>query len=61
MMGVAQSFAGLARIFAPVLGTIAFQRLGVNAPFLLAGLTMASVGVVAWRFVTAPRRPEPVS
>jgi multidrug resistance protein len=61
MMGVAQSFAGLARIFAPVLGTIAFQRLGVNAPFLLAGLTMASVGVVAWRFVTAPRRSEPVS
>lgn len=50
-MGVAQTFAGISRVIAPVLGTMAFQRLGVNAPFLIGGVTMATVGYVAWRFV----------
>lgn len=54
-MGVAQTFAGIARIIAPIAGTIAFQRIGVNAPFLLGGLTMLGVAWVSWRFV----RPLP--
>jgi multidrug resistance protein len=48
-MGVAQTFAGMARVIAPIGGTIAFQRLGIHAPFLLSGATMALVGYVAWR------------
>ena len=35
-MGVAQTFAGLARVAAPLLATMAFQRLGHGAPFYLA-------------------------
>ncbi len=58
-MGVAQTFAGFSRIVAPVLGTIAFQRLGVDAPFLLSGLTMMAVGLVAWRYISPPARPIP--
>ncbi len=54
-MGMAQTFAGIARIIAPIAGTIAFQRIGVNAPFLLGGLTMLGVAWVSWRFV----RPLP--
>lgn len=50
-MGVAQTFAGIARIIAPIAGTIAFQRIGVNAPFLLGGLTMLAVALVSWHFV----------
>lgn len=57
-MGVAQTFAGIARVLAPVLGTIAFQRLGVDAPFLIGGITMSIVGYVAWRFVR-PATPTP--
>jgi MFS family permease len=57
-MGVAQTFAGIARVLAPVLGTIAFQRLGVDAPFLIGGITMSVVGYVAWRFVR-PATPTP--
>jgi MFS family permease len=48
-MGVAQTFAGMARVVAPIGGTVAFQRLGIHAPFLLSGLTMGAVGYVAWR------------
>lgn len=48
-MGVAQTFAGVARIVAPVAGTIAYQRLGVDAPFLLGGGVMMVVGWVVWR------------
>lgn len=47
-MGVAQTFAGLARVVAPISGAVAFQRLGINAPFVLSGITMAVVGYVAW-------------
>ncbi len=55
-MGVAQTFAGLARVAAPILGTVVFQRIGVDAPFVLGGLIVAGVGWVAYRYVT----PRPV-
>lgn len=54
-MGVAQTFAGLSRVVAPIVGTIAFQRLGIDAPFLLGGAIVTAVGYVAFRHV----RPTP--
>ncbi len=57
-MGVAQTFAGIARIIAPIAGTSAFQRIGVDAPFLIGGVTMLGVALLSWRFV---RPPLPVS
>lgn len=53
-MGVAQTFAGIARIIAPIAGTSAFQRIGVNAPFLIGGVTMLGVALLSWRFVKPP-------
>jgi MFS family permease len=60
-MGVAQTFAGLARVVAPLLATTAFQRLGHGWPFYLAGAFVALVGLMAFqvnaerRIVTEPR------
>lgn len=48
-MGVAQTFAGLSRVVAPVLSTSAFQRFGSAAPFWLAGGIVMLVGVLAFR------------
>ena len=48
-MGVAQTFAGLARVVAPLLATAAFQRLGHEWPFYLAGACVAVVGVLAFQ------------
>jgi multidrug resistance protein len=48
-MGVAQTFAGLARVAAPLLATAAFQRLGHAAPFYVAGACVAIVGVLAFQ------------
>jgi predicted MFS family arabinose efflux permease len=48
-MGVAQTFAGLARVVAPLLATAAFQRLGHAWPFYLAGGCVALVGVLAFQ------------
>lgn len=51
-MGVAQTFAGISRVIAPIVGTIAFQRLGIDAPFVISGIVVGGVGYVAWRYVT---------
>ncbi len=48
-MGVAQTFAGLARVVAPLLATMAFQRLGHGWPFYLAGACVGVVGVLAFQ------------
>ena len=48
-LGVAQTFAGLSRVIAPLIATSAFQRLGPPAPFLLAGGVVAIVGLLAFR------------
>jgi MFS transporter len=48
-MGVAQTFAGLARVAAPVLATVAFQRLGHGWPFYIAAGYVALVGVMAFQ------------
>ncbi len=48
-LGVAQTFAGVSRVLAPLIATSAFQRLGPASPFLIAGLVVAMVGVLAFR------------
>jgi multidrug resistance protein len=53
-MGVAQTFAGLARVAAPLLATAAFQRLGHGAPFYIAGGCMLLAGALALQIRTGP-------
>jgi MFS family permease len=48
-MGVAQTFAGIARVIAPLLATWAFQHAGHTWPFLLGGTIVALVGILAFR------------
>ncbi len=56
-MGVAQTFAGLARVGAPLLATTAFQRLGHGWPFYLAGGYVALVGIMAFQVRGETRVP----
>jgi len=46
-MGVAQTFAGLARVVAPLWATMIFQRFGHAWPFYVAGGFVALAGVLA--------------
>lgn len=48
-MGVAQTFAGLSRVIAPLVATWAFGAISHGSPFLIAGLVVAGVGVLAFR------------
>lgn len=57
-MGVAQTFAGTARVVAPLVATWAFGAISHGAPFLLAGAIVAGVGVLAFR-VADPHVPAP--
>ena len=54
-MGVAQTFAGLARVAAPILATITFQRLGHGWPFYVAAGYVALVGLMAFQVEVHPR------
>jgi multidrug resistance protein len=58
-MGVAQTFAGMARVAAPLLATTAFQRLGHAAPFYLAGACVAIVGLLALQIQIGPSVSAP--
>jgi multidrug resistance protein len=60
-MGVAQTFAGLARVLAPILATITFQRLGHGWPFYVAGGFVALVGIMAFQVDVHPRVAEPAA
>ncbi len=53
-MGVAQTFAGLARVAAPLLATMVFQRLGHGTPFYLGGTCVAVAGVLAFQIRVGP-------
>lgn len=54
VMGVAQTFAGVARVAAPLMATAAFQNLGHPAPFFIAGGIVALVGLLAFRVEVQP-------
>ncbi len=49
VMGSAQTFAGIARVVAPILATRAFQDYGHNWPFYMAAATVALVSILAFR------------
>lgn len=59
MMGVAQTFGGVARATGPVVSTLAFQHLGHGWPFVLAAALVGVVSVLAFG-VQAPPRETPV-
>ena len=48
-MGVAQTFAAVSRIIAPLAATWAFQHVGHASPFVLGGAIVALVGILAFR------------
>jgi MFS family permease len=60
-MGVAQTFAGLARVIAPVLATTIFQRLGHGWPFYVAGAFVGLVGIMSFQVETQPRVANPAA
>jgi MFS family permease len=47
-MGVAQTFGGVARAAAPVIGTMVFQYLGHIWPFFVSAALVTVVGVLVW-------------
>lgn len=49
VMGSAQTFAGIARVVAPILATLAFQDYGHNWPFYMAAAIVALVSILAFR------------
>jgi multidrug resistance protein len=60
-MGVAQTFAGLARVAAPVLATIVFQRLGHGWPFYVAAGYVGLVGIMAFQVEVHPAIAKPAT
>jgi multidrug resistance protein len=56
-MGVAQTYAGIARVVAPILGTIVFQRIGHQWPFMAAAGLMALVSLLAFKVEQLPAPP----
>jgi MFS family permease len=59
-MGVAQTFAGMARVAAPLLATTIFQRLGHAWPFYLAGAVVALAGFLTLQIPSESRTvPQP--
>lgn len=59
VMGVAQTWAGMARVAAPLLATAAFQLFDW-LPFVMGALTVAVVTVLTFRLpVAPPRRSRP--
>lgn len=58
VMGSAQTFAGIARVVAPILATLAFQDYGHDWPFYMAAATVALVSVLAFR-LGAVAEPKP--
>ena len=59
--GAQQTFAGLARVVAPILATVAFQRLGHGWPFFIAAGYVALVGVMAFQVDVYPRVAKPAT
>jgi MFS family permease len=49
VLGVAQTFGGIARVIAPVWATAAFQAFGIEVPFYVAGAVVGVVAVMALR------------
>ena len=57
-MGIAQTFAGISRVAAPLLSTNLFQRAGHGAPFYFAATVVGLVSLLALQ-VEARTSPQP--
>ena len=60
-MGVAQTFAGLARVVAPLMATAIFQRLGHAWPFYVAGGIVALAGMLTLQVPRVSRAGVPAA
>jgi hypothetical protein len=62
-MGIAQTYAGVARMIAPVIATFTFEHFGHAMPFYAAAATVTLVGVLAFQIesVNEPQRAQSVS
>ena len=60
VMGSAQTFAGIARVVAPILATRAFQDFGHAWPFYIAAAIVAMVGILAFRLGPVAPHTSPV-
>src|SRR5215831_18346451 len=58
-MGIAQTFAGISRVVAPVLSTTLFQRVSHGMPFYFAATFVGLVSLLAFQVESRPV-PEPV-
>jgi MFS family permease len=58
-MGIAQTFAGVSRVVAPVLSTTLFQRISHGMPFYFAAAFVGLVSLLAFQVQALPV-PEPV-
>jgi len=58
-MGIAQTFAGISRVTAPVLSTTLFQRVSHGMPFYFAATFVGIVSLLAFQVESRPA-PEPV-
>jgi MFS family permease len=56
VMGVQQSFGGVARIFGPIWAGFAFQRFGPGVPFQVAGAVILFVALLTTRVQPGPER-----
>lgn len=56
-MGVAQTFAGIARVLGPFVGTAVFQHIGIGSPFILGGCIVGCVSWATFNFVPSVPRP----
>lgn len=56
VLGVQQSFGGVARVFAPIWATAVFQGIGIATPFFVSA---AVVGLVTFLALSVPTRVEP--
>jgi MFS family permease len=58
-MGTAQTFAGTARVIAPIFSTNLFQRMGHGSPFLFSAAVVGLVSLLSFQVGTVPAA-EPV-
>src|ERR1043166_4332077 len=58
-MGIAQTFAGVSRVVAPVLSTALFQRISHGMPFYFAASFVGLVSLLAFQVEATPA-PQPV-
>ena len=49
VLGVQQTFGGITRVIAPIWATAAFQALGIEVPFYVAGVVVGAVVVLTLR------------